>query len=139
MLVYLRDGSAQTILHAATLRQKLYIKLSILPSHSILTPGRPVPVLTLQCQAPGKATAEAPFLSHWYDSTRKILSQAGFEPRIFRSRGGCLNHYASKAVRKKISQLLNLYMNTKYSNLKKEILLSIHSPAVTNLLKTENP
>ena len=32
------------------------------------------------------------FLSHWYDSTRKIPSQAGFEPRIFRSRGGCLNH-----------------------------------------------
>ena len=37
MLVYLRDGSAQTILHAATLGQKLQIKLSISPSHSILT------------------------------------------------------------------------------------------------------
>ena len=32
MLVYLRDGSAQTILGTATLRQKLQIKLSTLPS-----------------------------------------------------------------------------------------------------------
>ena len=47
MRVYLRDGSAQTSLRAATLRYKLQIKLSISPSHSILTPGRPVPVLTL--------------------------------------------------------------------------------------------
>ena len=45
--VYLRDGSAQTILRAATLRQKLKTKLSISPSHSILTPGQPVPALTL--------------------------------------------------------------------------------------------
>ena len=48
MRVYLRDGSAQTILRAATLRQKLQIQLSISPSHSILTPGRPVPALTLE-------------------------------------------------------------------------------------------
>ena len=47
MLVYLRDGSAQTNLRAATLRQKLQIKRSTSPSHSILTSGRPVPVLTL--------------------------------------------------------------------------------------------
>ena len=47
MLVYLRDGSAQIILRAATLRQKLQIKLSTSPSPSILTPGRPVPALTL--------------------------------------------------------------------------------------------
>ena len=46
-IVYLRDGSAHTILRAATLRQKLQIQLSISPSHSILTPGRPVPALTL--------------------------------------------------------------------------------------------
>ena len=38
-LVYLRDGSAQTILRATTLRQKLHIKRSTSPSHSILTPG----------------------------------------------------------------------------------------------------
>ena len=47
MRVYLREGSAQTILRAATLRWKLQIQLSISPSHSILTPGRPVP---LECQ-----------------------------------------------------------------------------------------
>ena len=47
MRVYLRDGSAQTIVRAATLRQKLQIQLSTSPSHSILTPGRPVPALTL--------------------------------------------------------------------------------------------
>ena len=34
-------------LGAATLRQKLQIKLSISPSHSILTSGLPVPALTL--------------------------------------------------------------------------------------------
>ena len=33
--------------HAVTLRQKLQIKLSTSPSHSILTPGQPVPGLTL--------------------------------------------------------------------------------------------
>ena len=54
MLVYLRDGSAQSSERAATLRQKLQIKLSISPSHSILTPGQPVPELTLQRQAPGR-------------------------------------------------------------------------------------
>ena len=47
MLVYLTDGSAQTILRAATLRQKLQIKRSTSPSHSILTSGRPVPSLTI--------------------------------------------------------------------------------------------
>ena len=40
MLVYLRDGSAQTSICAATLRWKLQIKLSISPSHSILTSGK---------------------------------------------------------------------------------------------------
>ena len=35
-IVYLWDGSAQTILRAATLRQKLQIKLSTSPRHSIL-------------------------------------------------------------------------------------------------------
>ena len=46
-LVNLRDGSAQTILCAATLRQKMQIKLSTSPSHSILTPGQPVTALNL--------------------------------------------------------------------------------------------
>ena len=47
MRVNLRDGSAQTILRAATLRYKLQIKLSTSSIHIILTSGRPVPVLTL--------------------------------------------------------------------------------------------
>ena len=41
------DGSAKTVLSAATLRQKLQIQLSISPSHSILTPDQPVRALTL--------------------------------------------------------------------------------------------
>ena len=41
----------------------------------------------------------ANFLSHWYDSTpKKIPAPAGFEPGIFRSRGGRLNHSATEAV-----------------------------------------
>ena len=40
------------------------------------------------------------FLSHWYDSTSpgKIPSQARFELRTFRFRGGRLNHLANEAV-----------------------------------------
>ena len=45
--VYLKDRSAQTIVYAATPRQKLQTKLSISPSYNILTPGQPVPALTL--------------------------------------------------------------------------------------------
>ena len=62
MLVYLRDGSAQTIVRAATLKQKLQIKLSTSPSHSILTPGRPVPALTLYRQTPGRVATGVPVL-----------------------------------------------------------------------------
>ena len=40
-------SGAQTILRAATLKQKVQIKLSVSPSHSILTPGQPVHALTL--------------------------------------------------------------------------------------------
>ena len=39
MLVYLRDGSAQKIIRAATLRYKLQTKLSISLSHNIPTPA----------------------------------------------------------------------------------------------------
>ena len=55
MLVYLRYRFAQTSARAATLREKLQTKFSISPSHSILTPDRPVSVLTLSRQAPGRA------------------------------------------------------------------------------------
>ena len=44
---YLRDGSAQTSLRAATLRLKLQIKLATSPYHSLLTPSQPVPAPTL--------------------------------------------------------------------------------------------
>ena len=69
MPVYLWGGSAQTVAHAATLRWKLQIKLSTSPSHSILTPGWPVPVLTLYCQALGRvATGVLIFkLLLWFD------------------------------------------------------------------------
>ena len=58
--MYLKDGSAQTSLRAATLRQKLQIKLSTSPSHSILTPGRLVPTLTLSRKAPGRVDTGVP-------------------------------------------------------------------------------
>ena len=60
MIVCLRDGSARTVVRAATLRQKLQIKLSTSPSHSILTPGRPVPVRTLRRQAPSREATGVP-------------------------------------------------------------------------------
>ena len=79
-LVYLRDGYAQTILRAATLRQKLQIELYTSPSHSILTPGRPVQALTLERQAPGRVATGVPILSHWYDSTEKSRRQRDSNP-----------------------------------------------------------
>ena len=39
---------------------KLQIKLSVSPNHSILTPGRPVPALTLKRQAPGRVATGVP-------------------------------------------------------------------------------
>ena len=52
------------------------------PSHSIMTPGRPVPALTLQCQAPGREAAGVPIfkLLIWLDpekSHRKRDSNPG--------------------------------------------------------------
>ena len=69
------------------------IQLSTSPSHSILTQGRPVPVLTQKRQAPGRVATGVPILKSlvWLDP-QKIPSQAGFEPGIFRFRGGRLNH-----------------------------------------------
>ena len=45
--VYVRDRSALTFLHAATLKQKLQVKLAISCSQSILTPGKPLSALTV--------------------------------------------------------------------------------------------
>ena len=47
MQAYLRDGSAQTIVRATTLRKDLQIKFAVSPSHSLLTLGQLVPVQTL--------------------------------------------------------------------------------------------
>ena len=47
VLVCLMGGSADTMVCAATLRQTFQIKLSVSPSHSLMTPGQPVPALTL--------------------------------------------------------------------------------------------
>ena len=44
MVVYLTNGSAQTIAHAATLRWKFHILLAASPSYSILTSGQPAPI-----------------------------------------------------------------------------------------------
>ena len=60
MLVCLKDGSAQTSLCAATLRQKLQVELSTSPCYSILTPGQQVPALTLLRQAPGRVVNGVP-------------------------------------------------------------------------------
>ena len=69
MQLYLRNGSAQTILRAATLRYKLQIKLSISPSRSILTKGQLVSALTLYRQAPGRV-ATGVLVSKVTDMTR---------------------------------------------------------------------
>ena len=99
MLVYLRDGSTQTIIHAATPREKLQIKHSTSPSHSILTQGLTSP--SADPIMPGTWQG-----SHWSANfyvtgmTRpgKILSQAGFKLRTFHFQGERLNHLANKAV-----------------------------------------
>ena len=72
MLVYLRDGSAQTILLAATLRWEFQIKLSTSPSHSMLTQGRRVPALNLWFQVPGRVAIGVPiFMSLvWLDQEK---------------------------------------------------------------------
>ena len=47
-----QDRSAETVVGAATLRYNLLIKHAVSPSHSILTLGQPVQILTPQCQLP---------------------------------------------------------------------------------------
>ena len=48
MPVYIRGGSARTVVRAATSRYTLQTKLSVSPIQSILTPGKLVPARTLQ-------------------------------------------------------------------------------------------
>ena len=45
--VYLRGGSVQTLPRDATLGSKLQIQLAMSPRHGVLTPGQPVPALTV--------------------------------------------------------------------------------------------
>ena len=98
MLVYLRDGSAQTILRAATLRQVACQTFNL--TQSQYTDTRPTspsadPII------PGAWQGR-----HWSANlevagmTRlgQILLQAGFEPQIFGCQGRCLNHSANEAV-----------------------------------------
>ena len=58
--VYLRDGSAKTIVRTATLSWKLQIKLAVSTNHSLQTPGKPVLALTLQCQSSGRVATRVP-------------------------------------------------------------------------------
>ena len=62
------------------------------PSHPV-TVYRPVPVLTLKRQAPGRVATGVPIFKSlvWLDP-EKIQALAGFEPGTSRSRGGRLNH-----------------------------------------------
>ena len=90
--MYLRDGSAQTILRAATLRevadQTFYLTQSqytdtgpTSPSTDPITPGA----------WQGSAATGVPIFKSLVGlDPEKIPAQAGFEPGIFRSRGGRL-------------------------------------------------
>ena len=95
MLCYVMNGSAQTIVRAATLRQKLQIKVTFyLTKSQYIDTGPTSP--SADPITPGAWQG-----SHWSANfevtgmTRpgKIpTAQAGIEPRICRSRGGRLNH-----------------------------------------------
>ena len=92
MLVYLRDGSAQTIFTYC------HTEMEVADSTFYLTQSQHTDTGPTSSSAdpimPGAwqgSPWSAHFLSHWYDSTtKKIPAQAGFEPGIFRSRGGHL-------------------------------------------------
>ena len=96
--VYLKDGFAEAIVRAVTLRWKLQIKLPISLSHSILTPSQLVPMLTLKHQALGRVEIGGPVFK--YDSTwNKIsLAKAGIEPRSTALNADFLPRYAEEAV-----------------------------------------
>ena len=78
MLAYLWDGSAPTIVRAATQRYKLEIKLAFSPIYRILIPGQVVQALILRWQAPGRVATGVPL-----DSIRKKIpvEKAEMEPR----------------------------------------------------------
>ena len=120
MLVYPRDGSAQTIVgqRAGTLWQKLQIKLSIAPSHSILTLGQPIPALIRKRQAPGRATTGIPILK-WLEclDQAKTHFESGNRTQVWVSRGRRLTTRParrSSGVKQSClwsPQLFSLYVN----------------------------
>ena len=74
-LVYLRDGPAETVVRVATLRQKLQIKLTISPSHSVLVPAQLVTALTVY-EAPGRVAADMTPPGY------SLTATGGFEPGL---------------------------------------------------------
>ena len=83
MPVCLRDGSALTIVRAATLRRKFQIELAISPSHGTLTPGQPVPALTLSHKAPGRVATGVPvvYVTGMTDQDKVPTGKSGIESR----------------------------------------------------------
>ena len=94
MQVYLRDGSAQTAVRAATLTQKLDITCPISSSHGILTPDQqsqrwPYNIIRLGAWQAGHLSYQ--FESHWYDSTwKESHGENGNRIQACHSRGGRL-------------------------------------------------
>ena len=98
LLVYLRDGSAKcchTEIEAANFRRicsdkftcchkmtEVARKISTSPSHRILTSGRPLPALTVQCQAPGRVATGMPVLSHREKYQRISMCGVGRTRRV---------------------------------------------------------
>ena len=73
MTVYFRDEPEKATVHDITLWQKLQIKLAMSPIYCILTPGPPVPALTLQRQASGRVATRVPVSKplEWLDQERR--------------------------------------------------------------------
>ena len=99
MLVYLRDGSAQTSVRPSTVSWKLQIQLATTQSRYTDTGPTSPRVDPIKPGAWQGSHWRTNFLSHWYDLTRKNPAEkAGIEPRICRPQGGRLNHQAHEAV-----------------------------------------
>ena len=83
MLLYLRDKTAPTIVHAATLRHKMQIKRAIPLSHSILT----------LCQAPGRVATGVPMFKSlaWLDHQRDLRGKQGWNPGLLLSMGSSIS------------------------------------------------
>ena len=60
----------------------MQIKPSISPSHSLLTPGQPLPAITLESQAPGRVAIGVPTFKSllWLDPEKIPNEKVGIEP-----------------------------------------------------------